>query len=188
MLNYLDDPRVSTQHGVKGESHTSVIFVADDSKNNPVVHMYRFFDLLSQMPVSIQSFNEFFYEYTGELVELQSKIKMKIGDLKRTDYPQYESEILHKATDIFKRFSDNPYFQQLCQDKYMKYLNKPGVTKARECLTESSVLGVLSAYKLFYVGCSRARKNLTVLIDETKLQGDEAVQKEMFKRLGFCVE
>lgn len=119
---------------------------------------------------------------------MQSKIKMKIGDLKRTDYPQYESEILHKATDIFKRFSDNPYFQQLCQDKYMKYLNKPGVTKARECLTESSVLGVLSAYKLFYVGCSRARKNLTVLIDETKLQGDEAMQKEMFKRLGFCVE
>lgn len=188
VLNYLDDPRVSTQHGVKGESHTSVIFVADDSKNNPVVHMYRFFDLLSQMPVSIQSFNEFFYEYTGELVELQNIIKMKIGDLKRTDYPQYESEILHKATDIFKRFSDNPYFQQLCQDKYMKYLNKPGVTKARECLTESSVLGVLSAYKLFYVGCSRARKNLTVLIDETKLQGDETMQKEMFKRLGFCVE
>ena len=42
VLNYLDDPRVSTQHGVKGESHTSVIFVADDSKNNPVVHMHRF--------------------------------------------------------------------------------------------------------------------------------------------------
>ena len=188
VLNYLDDPRVSTQHGVKGESHTSVIFVADDSTSNPVVHMHRFFDLLSRMPVSIQSFNEFSYEYTGELVELQNIIKMKIGDLKRADYRQYESEILHKATDIFKRFSDNPYFQQLCQDKYMKYLNKPGVTNARECLTESSVLGVLSAYKLFYVGCSRARKNLTVLIDETKLQGDEAMQKEMFKRLGFCVE
>lgn len=42
VFNYLSDPKVSTQHGVKGESHESVVFVADDSKNIPVVHMYRF--------------------------------------------------------------------------------------------------------------------------------------------------
>ena len=55
-------------------------------------------------------------------------------------------------------------------------------------MKESSVLGILSAYKLFYVGCSRARKNLSILLDCSKLQGDVLKQKEKFKELGFTVE
>ena len=57
-----------------------------------------------------------------------------------------------------------------------------------KCLKENSVLGILSAYKLFYVGCSRARRNLTILLDRSKLQGDVPWQKEKFKELGFSVE
>lgn len=188
VLDYLDDPKVSTQHGVKGESHNSVIFVADDSSNMPIVYMYRFFDLLCQVPVSLQSFNQFYYAYAGELANLQNTIKMKISKLRSADYGQYADEILKKATTIVERFSDNPYFQQICRDKYIGYLSKPGVTKARECLKESYVLGTLSAYKLFYVGCSRARRNLTILLDCAKLQGDVTKQTEMFKKLGFSVE
>jgi DNA helicase-2/ATP-dependent DNA helicase PcrA len=45
VTNYLNSPKVSTQHGVKGESHDSVVFVADDSYSNPIVHMYRFFEM-----------------------------------------------------------------------------------------------------------------------------------------------
>lgn len=188
VLDYLDDPKVSTQHGVKGESHNSVVFVADDSHSTPIVYMYRFFDLLCQIPISLQSFNQFYYEYIGELASLQSTIKMKIRELKKSDYAQHEDEILKKATTIVERFSDNPYFQRICLDKYVEYLDKPGVTKARECLKENSVLGILSAYKLFYVGCSRARRNLTILLDRSKLQGDVPWQKEKFKELGFSVE
>lgn len=188
VLNYLDDPRVSTQHGVKGESHNSVIFVADDSSSTPIVNMYRFFDLLCQIPVSLQSFNQFYYAYVKELADLQNSIKMKIRELKSADYNRNESAILQKANSIVKRFSADPYFQHICQDKYAAYLTKPGVTKAKECLKESSVLGVLSAYKLFYVGCSRARRNLTILLDRSKLQGDLQKQKKMFKELGFSVE
>ena len=188
VLDYLDDPKVSTQHGVKGESHNSVVFVADDSSHTPIVHMYRFFALLCQMPVSLQSFNQFFYAYSGELSDLQNTIKMKISELRSADYNQHEHEIQKKANDIVKLFSDNIYFQQICQDKYAEYLRKPGVTKAKGCLKESSVLGILSAYKLFYVGCSRARKNLLILLDCSKLQGDVLKQKEKFKELGFAVE
>ena len=39
LTNYLNDPRVSTQHGVKGESHDTVVFVADNS-SNPAVHIW----------------------------------------------------------------------------------------------------------------------------------------------------
>ena len=63
VLDYLDDPKVSTQHGVKGESHNSVVFVADDSHSTPIVYMYRFFDLLCQIPISLQSFNQPYIDY-----------------------------------------------------------------------------------------------------------------------------
>ena len=188
VLDYLDDPKVSTQHGVKGESHNSVVFVADDSSRTPVVYMYRFFDLLCQIPISLRSFNQFYYAYSGELANLQNTIKMRISELKKADYNEYEGVILQKANAIAKQFSDDPYFQQICLDKYDEYLRNPGVTKAKGCLKESSVLGILSAYKLFYVGCSRARKNLSILLDCSKLQGDVLKQKEKFKELGFTVE
>lgn len=188
VMDYLDNPKVSTQHGVKGESHNSVVFVADDSRNTPLVYMYRFFDLLCKVPVSLESFNRFYYAYVKELADLQNTIKMKIREIKSVDYDQHKYEILQKATSIVEHFSDNPYFQHICWDKYTEYLNKPGVTRAKECLKESDILGILSAYKLFYVGCSRARKNLTVLLDSSKLQGDLLKQKAKFKELKFSVE
>lgn len=186
--DYLDNPKVSTQHGVKGESHNSVVFVADDSRNTPFVYMYRFFDLLCQVSISLQALNQFYYAYVNELADLQNTIQMKVRELKKVDYVQHEGEILKKANTIVNRFSNNPYFQHICQDKYAEYLSNPGVTKAKECLKESNILGILSAYKLFYVGCSRARKNLTILLNRSKLQGDLLKQKEKFMELGFSVE
>ncbi len=187
ILDYLDNPKVSTQHGVKGESYNSVIFVADNSSRTPIVYMYQFFDLLCQMSVSLHSFNEFYYAYARELSDLQNTIKMKIYELKSVDYDQHENDILQKAKAIEDSFSTNPYFRNICQDEYIKYLSKPGVTKAKKCLNINNVLGILSAYKLFYVGCSRARRNLTILLDRSKLQGDLPKQIEKFKELGFSV-
>lgn len=188
VLDYLDKPTVSTQHGVKGESHNSVVFVADDSRSTPIVYMYRFFDLMCQISISLKSFNQFYYAYVSELADLQNMIKLKVRELKKADYVQHEAKIFQKATDIRDRFSDNLYFQHICLDKYTEYLGNPGVTKAKDCLKESSVLGILSAYKLFYVGCSRARRNLTILLNHSKLHGDFIKQKEKFKELGFFVE
>ena len=42
---YLADAKVSTQHGVKGESHESVVFITDNCMSIPIVHMYRFFEI-----------------------------------------------------------------------------------------------------------------------------------------------
>ena len=103
---------------------------------------------------------------------------MKIKTVHITNY--------RKIIDAKINMEDN--ITVICLDKYVEYLDKPGVTKARECLKENSVLGILSAYKLFYVGCSRARRNLTILLDRSKLQGDVPWQKEKFKELGFSVE
>ena len=38
LVDYLKNPRISTQHGVKGESHNTVVFVAENSTTTPIVH------------------------------------------------------------------------------------------------------------------------------------------------------
>jgi DNA helicase II len=188
VIEYLNDPKVSTQHGVKGESHDSVIFVAEDSRSNPIVHMYRFFEMWGHLSVSLKSFNQFYYAYINELSDLQIAINMKINDLTKDSYTQYEDIIQKKISAIMERFAENPYFEFLCKEKYEQFLSKPGVTKAKECMKESTVYGVLSAYKLFYVGCSRARKNLTILLNKSKIKGDFELQKSKFEELGFIVQ
>ena len=50
------------------------------------------------------------------------------------------------------------------------------------------VRAVLTAYKLFYVGCSRARKNLTIVIDNADVVGFKERLKSKFEEIGFEVE
>ena len=70
---------------------------------------------------------------------------------------------------------------------YESYFSKPGVTKARDCLKGNTAYSILSAYKLFYVGCSRARRNLTILLDSSKIKGNLEPQKKRFEEIGFQV-
>ncbi|WP_162800382.1 MULTISPECIES: UvrD-helicase domain-containing protein [Acetobacterium] len=188
VVKYLRNPKVSTQHGVKGESHDSVLFVADDSYKNPIVHMYRFFEMWGQLSISLKEFHQFYYDYINELSDLQNTIGMKISELKKDSFVKHEKVICEKISSILDQFRCNPYFEFICKERYRQFLVKPGVTKAKDCLKESSVFGVLSAYKLFYVGCSRARKNLTILMDQSKIKGDFEPQKNKFTEIGFKIE
>lgn len=188
VFDYLSDPKVSTQHGVKGESHDSVVFVADDSTSTPIVHMYCFFEMWAEVPVSIKTFNSFYYSYLNELSNLQEFINIKIKDLRSETFGDFKDALVTEAEAILQKFTDDTYFNYLCKEQYTKFLSKPGVTNAKNCFKESIVYGVFSAYKLFYVGCSRARKKLTILIDRSKIQGDLARQKNKFAELGFDVQ
>lgn len=185
VIRYLNNPKISTQHGVKGESHDNVVFVADDSFSNPIVHMYRFFEMWGQFSISLKSFHQFYYSYVNDLSELQNTINIKFNDLKKDTYALNEEAICKKASSIMVKYEKNPYFDFLCKEKYDQFLLKPGVTKAKDCLKESTVFGVLSAYKLFYVGCSRARKNLTILLERSKIKGDFELQKNKLVEIGF---
>ena len=188
IFNYLSDPKVSTQHGVKGESHDSVVFVADDSNNIPIVHMYSFFDMFSKIPVSLTTFNSFYYDYLTQLNSIEREINMKLNKLNSVKFNENKEKLLSSAENIMNRFQGNLYFEFLCKKKFSEFLNKPNVTKAQECYKVSTVYGVLSAYKLFYVGCSRARKRLTVLINISKIKGSMDAQKAKFEELGFITQ
>jgi DNA helicase II / ATP-dependent DNA helicase PcrA len=188
---YLKEPHISTQHGVKGESHTSVLFVAADSKNTPIVHMYKFFRIWSKVNFSLNELEDFYYKYAKLVVDTENKLGMPTKNLTAASHNRNETNklILKKASEnMLNNFSDNRIFELLCKNYYEEYLGKQNVGNAQKCFKDSTVYGVLVAYKLFYVGCSRARKNLTVVIDENKLEGfkDEFINK--VKKIGFCIK
>ena len=187
LVNYLNDPKISTQHGVKGESHETVAFIADNSSSTPITHMYKFFEFWSKIDISLTTFQDFYYKYLKFILETQKMIGCKISELKKDTYSNVEEVLKNKATEICNFFSDNSIFSELCKEDYINYLEKPGVTKAKECFKDSNIYGILSAYKLFYVGCSRARKNLVVILDEKKIVGDLKNIKKKFIDIGFEV-
>lgn len=186
LYNYLESPKVSTQHGVKGESHDEVIFVADDSYN-PHVSMYSFFDIWSDTELSLTLLEEFYYQYSLKLTKTTEEIGMKISDLKRDGFITYKDCLIGAASSIMTTFQGNDLFSKLCLQDYQTFMSKPNVTNAKKCFKESQVYGILSAYKLFYVGCSRARKDITVLLDSNKIKGNMDLQIQKFEQLGFKV-
>lgn len=166
------NPNVSTQHGVKGESHDSVIFVAEDSKSSdPRVYMYDFFKIWSLADFSLDEFEQFYFEYFSFCIKVKSPFEFDLRDIKKDQHDTYKNYLIHKSEEIVKHFADNKIFYVNYKSLYENYLSKQSCANAKKCFNENVVANVLSAYKLFYVGCSRARKNLTVLVDESKLDG-----------------
>lgn len=187
VYEYIENPNVSTQHGVKGESHDTVIFVADDG-NTPNVKMYDFFDMFSKMEFSLTSLLEFYYPFKDEINKLEKCIGMKIKDIKSKEHKENKKLISATIDKVYNRYKDNKYFKYLYESEYKKYKNGTGVTNMRNFLKISKIEGVLNAYRLFYVGCSRARRNLTVIINKTKLEKkdiDIDSLSEKLTRIGF---
>ena len=51
----------------------------------------------------------------------------------------------------------------------------------------TEIEGILTAYKLFYVGCSRARKNLIIMVEKNKIMNFKEKFVDKAKKIGFTV-
>ncbi|MFD3049186.1 UvrD-helicase domain-containing protein, partial [Streptococcus agalactiae] len=141
LYDYLERPKVSTQHGVKGESHDEVIFVADDS-SNPSVSMYKFFDIWSGTELSLTSLEEFYYQYSLGLTKITEEVGMKINDLKKDGFITHEDCLIGAASSIMTTFQGNDLFSKLCLQDYQTFMSKPNVTNAKKCFKASQVYGI----------------------------------------------
>lgn len=173
LADYMSDPKISTQHGVKGESHDTVVFVADNSRSNPVVHMSKFFEMWSNIDITLSEFDAFYYIYSQMLNQIENKISMKCSQLKADTYISVAGIIDEELQAFIKKNETNPYYIQLLKVKMDKYFGKKNVTNVKECLKEGTVYGPLCAYRLFYVGCSRAKRNLVIMINKKDIEGFE---------------
>lgn len=187
LVKYLNDPHISTQHGVKGESHDTVLFIAANSSRDPFVNISKFFDLWSVYEVKLSEFESFYYSYKNMLKDIEGNIGKKVSDMKKKDYVENEENIIQKVNSFLAIYEGNAYYQALLKPKFEKFMKKRNVTEARACLKENLVYGALSAYKLFYVGCSRARKNLSVIINKQDILGFEDRLINKFESYGFKV-
>lgn len=188
LYNYLKNPIISTQHGVKGESHESVIFVAKDSmKNNPYVYMYKFFQLISKHDISLKELEILHYSYIKFIDGINNHLGYTISGINKDKNNENKSFFVDKCKEIIRIFEKSEIFTYLFKDKYIDYIEKPTVGNIKKCFKKNDIYGILSAYRLFYVGCSRARKNLVVIVDanEIQLYENEFIQK--FKKIGFDI-
>ena len=187
LADYMSDPKISTQHGVKGESHDTVVFVADNSRSNPVVHMSKFFEMWSNIDITLSEFDAFYYIYSQMLNQIENKIGMKCSQLKADTYIAVASIIDEELQAFTKKNETNPYYIQLLKVKMDKYFGKKNVTNVKECLKEGTVYGPLCAYRLFYVGCSRAKRNLVIMINKKDIEGFEDKLRNKLMITGFNV-
>ena len=187
LADYMSDPKISTQHGVKGESHNTVVFVADNSRSNPVVHMSKFFEMWSNIDITLSEFDAFYYIYSQMLNQIENKIGMKCSQLKADTYISVASIIDEELQVFTKKNETNPYYIQLLKVKMDKYFGKKNVTNVKECLKEGTVYGPLCAYRLFYVGCSRAKRNLVIMINKKDIEGFEDKLRNKLMITGFNV-
>lgn len=187
LADYMSDPKISTQHGVKGESHDTVVFVADNSRSNPVVHMSKFFEMWSNIDITLSEFDAFYYIYSQMLNQIENKIGMKCSQLKADTYISVASIIDEELQAFTKKNETNPYYIQLLKVKMDKYFGKKNVTNVKECLKEGMVYGPLCAYRLFYVGCSRAKRNLVIMINKKDIEGFEDKLRNKLMITGFNV-
>ena len=112
---------------------------------------------------------------------------MKCSQLKADTYISAAS-IIDEELQLFIRENEtNPYYIQLLKAKIEKYFEKKNVTNAKECLKEGTVYGPLCAYRLFYVGCSRARRNLVIMINKKDIEGFENRLRNKLMTIGFNV-
>lgn len=187
LADYMSDPKISTQHGVKGESHDTVVFVADNSRSNPVVHMSKFFEMWSNIDITLSEFDAFYYIYSQMINQIENKIGMECSQLKADTYISVASIIDEELQAFTKKNETNPYYIQLLKVKMDKYFGKKNVTNVKECLKEGTVYGPLCAYRLFYVGCSRAKRNLVIMINKKDIEGFEDKLRNKLMITGFNV-
>ncbi len=183
LYSYLNAPKISTQHGVKGEGHDEVCFISEDSKQNPIVYLYEFLRLLCTNDINLTDFQNFYYDYKSE-VDLVDLTYLSPANV----YKDHKEEYIKKAQFINDKYIGDMYFDFCQQEQYRVYLNNPTSKNAKECFKSTKTKGVLWAYKLFYVGCSRAKKDLTVVVDENKIAPFKKEFIEKMTSIGFDIK
>ena len=187
LCEYIENPKISTQHGVKGEGHDEVVFIAEDSTRNPYVRMYDFFELLAKNEVRYNEFEKFYYEYVKDIRNFEYLNNIKLSELKKDTYNQYVNSLNELLQSLNQKYNNNVYYNFFFSDAYASYLSRPGVTKFNNAVKINNIFGTLIAYKLFYVGCSRAKEILKVIVERSKIDSFYNEFKTKMQQLGFDI-
>ncbi|HFI0419247.1 TPA: hypothetical protein ACGOW9_000382 [Streptococcus suis] len=159
--------------------------MAEDSRILEI-NIYEFLNLFANfheqnIEFNFDAFQEFYYNFNHDIVLLEEKIGKKMSEIKASDRDSHFDEF----KTIYDKYFDNIYFKFIClKTESLDFQVRTPLDKMRIIFNNKLVRSTLTAYKLFYVGCSRAEEELVVLIDKNKI-GDVERVKNCFKHLGF---
>lgn len=185
-FEFRKDPKRSTQHGVKGESHEKVVFIAETSKHTPVVHVSKLFDIWPRLDIGLDELESFQADISNAFCNARQNIGIDISTIPAAAYAPFKEISIVEAERIMSAFDSSFLFTELYKPVYEKYLDRPTATNAKALLKQTPIDGLLSAYRLFYVGCSRARTQLDVIISVDEVFDISACTAK-FINLGFDV-
>lgn len=186
LYKYLSKKNISTQHGVKGESHDEVIMFIENSRStNPNVKMYEFLNLLSSIEINFEDYKNFVMDFEKETSEVRDLFKDS-SMWNSANVSRYQCLLEKTAKSLLLKFNDNIYFKNTGQVEHVeKYISKKTVKNAQDAFSLTNIRGILNAYRLFYVGCSRARKTLILVLLEEGLKDDKEKVITKLVQLGF---
>lgn len=185
--NFNQHPKRSTQHGVKGEGHPKVLFVAETSNRTPLVHIDTLFNVWPHVPLSLKVLEAFEHEVSLTFNQALMAIGTDTASMKAEDFSPIADAVTAEAQRVVDSLSGSRLFVELYMSAFTAYLGKPNVTHAKKLFRLSTVHGLVAAYRLFYVGCSRAKQHLDVIVNSEKINDIEATRRK-FMELGFEVE
>ncbi|KAB0442526.1 UvrD-helicase domain-containing protein [Lysinibacillus fusiformis] len=183
------NPKFSTQHAVKGEGYDRVSLNITDGKN-PNVKMYFFLELFSKNMFNYKTLSLMKKQITQYINSLNDSLEIKVSKLKAADYKSYEQECRTCLTMIKNSImKDGKLFEEFFQEEFLIYEDRPNYSNFMKCVRlKNKIEGALLAYKLFYVGCSRAKKKLSIYVKYKEIDSfkDEFISK--MNSINFDVE
>ncbi|WP_240418382.1 UvrD-helicase domain-containing protein [Paenibacillus periandrae] len=189
--NECNKQSISTQHAVKGEGHNAIALKISDG-SNPNVQMYLFLEIWSRGLFNYQELKKM----NGEMKIIKEEysnligVKLSSSNINNTIYQAELNNINKFIDDIVNTLQKQQcLYESLLKKVFETYMNNCNVTNFKKCLVLINKLeGIILAYKLFYVGCSRAKDKLDVYISVDKIKDFEADFKTKMESVGFLIE
>ncbi|HDR7632559.1 TPA: ATP-dependent helicase [Bacillus mycoides] len=182
------NPNFSTQHAVKGEGYDYVTFKASDG-SNPNVKLYLFFEMLSKGVFGYQELMTLDSIIKGYKQSFSDSVGIKPAELNKGSFTQYNEQCEEIIISLKNSLTQNEIlYKEFFIEVFEVFEAKKTVTAFKECIKSVNRLeGVLLAYKLFYVGCSRAKEKLNVYVCYNGIQKFEEEFTAVMEEIGFEV-
>lgn len=186
MFQFNLKPGWSTQHGVKGEGHEKVVFIAEDIGYPVSVKIYTLLNLWPDIEFSLELLEDAYSKISQEFEGARALAAGYFEKPNKDTYDKHRHLVDQAANTVAKNCSGTPLFDAVYGPSLEKYFAKAQTTNASKLFNIREMEGLLAAYRLFYVGCSRAKMQLDVIVDSSKIDDTKRFSR-VFEGLGFQV-
>lgn len=191
------------------------LVLEDSKQYQPYLYMYDFLEMftlfdnyLLEHPTSkqhtsgfnLKDFQELQYCFSHSIMKIEEKTQKKVSEFNNADI----KDNLETIFSILDNYIKNPYYSWIFGERQSrklvdktnketeidKYIKKRRAEEfigknIKQLLKYSEIERILTAYKLFYVGCSRSKNKLILIIDKEKIQSFQSSFIEKFEETGF---